>query len=59
MQVSSKNSIDVDFDVFNYRAIQLLELLGKLDPPQLEIDLVENNLKEIFQQSNMILPQMA
>ena len=46
MQVGSKASIDVDF--FNYRAIELLELLGKRDPDQLEIDLVESSLREIF-----------
>jgi hypothetical protein len=45
MQVSSMHT-DVDF--FNYHAITLLELLGKYDPSQLEIDLIENGLKNIF-----------
>jgi hypothetical protein len=34
-------------DFFNYHAIFLLELMGNHDPSQLEIDLVEDSLKNI------------
>ena len=35
-------------DVFNYHAINILELMGIVDPEQLEIDLIETELKQIF-----------
>jgi hypothetical protein len=35
-------------DIFNYHAIELLELLGQKDPHQLEIDVFEEKLRNIF-----------